>query len=48
MEKIYLKPEIVEETSLERKLVYAEAVDERNGCSTLGMNIPSDKTEKSV
>ncbi|HNW81958.1 MAG TPA: hypothetical protein PKG52_03610 [bacterium] len=46
MEKNYQKPEIIQETALERKLVYAEAVDERNGCSTLGMNIPSDKTEK--
>jgi hypothetical protein len=37
MEKNYLKPEIVEETTLERKLVYAivETSNPRSGCTTI-------------
>ena len=34
MEKNYLKPMVINEQSIDRKLVYAEAVDERNGCNT--------------
>lgn len=35
MEKNYLKPEIIEETELERKLVYAMAETKRMGCTTI-------------
>jgi len=44
MEKNYLKPEIVEETTLERKLVYAivETSNPRSGCTTLQGKIDQD------
>jgi hypothetical protein len=42
MEKNYLKPEIVEEKTLERKLVYAEAETKRDGCSTILGSIDQD------
>ncbi len=45
MEKNYLKPEIVEETELERKLVYAEPTNPRQKCTTLVRN--AEKEEKS-
>jgi len=35
MGKNYLKPEIIEETGLERKLVYADPATEFQGCSTI-------------
>lgn len=38
MEKNYLKPEIIEETSLERKLVYAQPSNPRQHCTTLVRN----------
>lgn len=39
MEKKYLKPEVIEETLLERKLVYAKLGTPREHCTTLvGMN----------
>lgn len=42
MERNYLKPEIVEETTLERKIVYADSVDERNECTTIVKLIDQD------
>ena len=41
--KNYQKPEIIEETSLERKLVYAEPETKRIGCTTLVTTIDSEK-----
>jgi len=40
--KSYLKPEIIEETSLERKLVYAEPETKRMGCTTVVGKIDSE------
>lgn len=42
MERNYLKPEIIEETGLERKLVYAEPSNPRQQCTTLVMKIDQD------
>ncbi len=33
--KDYLKPGIIEETSIDRKMVYAEPYDQRQGCTTI-------------
>lgn len=38
MENFYVKPEITEETTLKRALVYAEAETEFQGCTTLVRN----------
>lgn len=42
MEKIYLKPEIINETKLERVLVYANAQTQEDGCTTLQGKIDQD------
>ncbi len=46
MEKNYLKPEIIEETELERKLVYAEPTNPRQKCTTL-VNLTDQDTKLS-
>ena len=43
MSTSYVKPEIIEEVSLRRDLVYAQAEDERNNCTTLVKNTGTDR-----
>jgi len=42
MEKNYLKPEIINETKLERTLVYAKAQTPEDECTTLQGKIDQD------
>lgn len=42
MRQNYVKPEIIEEVKLERKLVYAKVYSEEDGCTTTVSSIDQD------
>lgn len=48
MKTPYVKPEIMQEVQLRRDLVYAQAEDERNHCTTLTKKIDKDKDSSFV
>lgn len=48
MRTSYVKPEIMQEVQLRRDLVYAQAEDERQGCTTLTKKIDQDKDSSFV
>lgn len=45
MKKGYVKPEILEETTMDRKLVYADPETQFTGCSTLVQKIETKDDE---